>query len=155
MWCHEKKNSLAFINSCEIFCTHPPDLEIPLTSLRFWWARQYFSKAIRWNLSRTLHISTPASFPTSSFSSPHLCPLSFIPRCHGSAWLGFHSLKTKHQSREGDDEGGLRANWQAGVKVSLSPPLSYSLSPLFLSPFYCPVHLLWMDGWTTELTENC
>lgn len=82
---------------------NPTDIiEILMDDTIFW---QSNPSPVQRNLSSTLQISTPRSFPT-SVSHPLFSALSvFHPWWHGSPWLRFHSLKTKHENREGDDEG--------------------------------------------------
>lgn len=97
---------------------------------------QSYPSPVRWNLSSTRQISTPRSFPT---SVSH--PLSdFHPWWHR---FGFHSLKTKPENREGDDEGARERdsaareahkqtdNWVWGCHSRL---LAHTLSFFFFPP---------------------
>lgn len=102
----------------------------------------------------------PHVFPSlSSLPSP-----AFISSDTTYPGLDFR-LKTKHGLRGGQKkhprtqrEGGPQANWQLGVKVSLSPPCSYSFT-LFL-PCFCPFvffseHRLLRKSWTSVHTAVC
>lgn len=131
---------------------------------------------VRENLSSTHQISAPRSFPT---SVSH--PLSdFHPWWHR---FRFHSLKTKPENREGDDEGarerdgaGREAhkqtdNWVWGCHSRL---LAHTLSFFFFSASsFTALYILFGEkSWTSfctvvcwseeqhsvqtsELTENC
>lgn len=78
---------------------NPTDIIESLMDDTIFW--QSYPSPVRWNLSGTLHISTPRSFPT-SISHPLFSALSvFHPWWHGLPWLRFHSLKTKQRTKRG------------------------------------------------------
>lgn len=94
----------------------------------------------------------PHVFPSlSSLPSP-----AFISSDTTYPGLDFR-LKTKHGLRGGQKkhprtqrEGGPQANWQLGVKVSLSPPCSYSFT-LFFALFLPFLFLLWTSPFEEKL----
>lgn len=99
----------------------------------------------------------PSGLPQHLFSHPFSSALSvFHPWWHCLPWLIFHSPKTKHESREGDDEGaiardsaGREAHKQTDKRVWIRH------SRLLVHAFFCPVHPLWRESWTSVYTVVC
>lgn len=107
-------------------CTNPTDVE------SFCWMTYCFGK----NDPSPLWSGLSGTFPPPGlFLVPLSCALavfhqwqSFVPL------LRFRSLKIKHENHRVRGDGaarGPRANWQLGVRVSLSSPLSRTLAFFF------------------------
>lgn len=138
------------------------NVDIQLTSSTCWWMMQSFGMTIR---LQSVQISPGGSiFPTQGFSQPpfliysSLPSPSFIPSEISCSCLDFTVRKPNTRTWGGGAwrkewmRRGPQAIWQLGVKVSLSPPRSRTLS-LFFSR--CCAYPLWRESWTSVCTVVC
>ncbi len=187
MWCN--KNVFVFLWAL-VKCTsawpnfrswHPTDVTgILMDDTVFWQSHQspvWFDE-----ISPAPSTFPPPGLSQLLFLTPSSLPsLSFIPGDIACPGTDLTLWKPNTSTEKGDDwmsertgeccERGPQANWQLGVKVSLSPPRSHSFTP-FCPVFYCSVHPLWRESWTSvhpvvcwneekrsaqtsDLTENC
>lgn len=150
LWCNKnfclvfKKK---FISSGEMyFCTNL--LEIPLTSLRFWWMTQYFGMLSIFHLTKSLQHPPhfhPQVFPNLCFLFSLLCPLrlSSPVTSFGLAWISQPVNQTPRAERGTmkERENGVVQRERPTNKlttgcdgVTLASSLTISLSFFFL-PF--------------------
>lgn len=173
LWCHTNF-CLVFISSSDIYF-YTNLLWMLKSHWRHWVFHGWHNILAKPSISRPMKSPQhpprfhPEVFPN-LYSHPLFSALSiFHPWWHGLPWLRFHSLKTKHENRGGggamkERENGIVQRERPksklttgceGVTLASLLTLFHSFFPLFCPYFYCSVHPLWRESWTSVYTVVC